>query len=187
MSYVIVTTAYNEEKYIRNTIESVLAQTERPYLWIIVDDGSTDQTASIVKKYCGQYSWIRYQYRKKIEGQTYYASNVHALLEGMQSLREISFDYLGVLDADITLPSDYYCSIMKVFSRIFSHSTCCIMVDISSGVQPDAYKPPITLPILVPTIRSIGILYSFSEASTPICAKPRAPPPLSTNPTFGFR
>ena len=55
MKYVIITPAYNEQKYIAMTIDSVIAQTVKPVLWVIVDDGSTDRTAKIVRSYTQQY------------------------------------------------------------------------------------------------------------------------------------
>jgi glycosyltransferase involved in cell wall biosynthesis len=39
VSYVLVTAAYNEERFIENTIQSVIAQECRPAEWNIVSDG----------------------------------------------------------------------------------------------------------------------------------------------------
>ena len=72
----IITPASNESGYIERTIESVLAQSILPQKWVIVDDGSTDDTADIIQKYAGQHNWIRYLYRDKEIGHTYYSSNV---------------------------------------------------------------------------------------------------------------
>ena len=47
----IVTPVFNGEKYIRDTIESVLSQTYTNIEYIIVDGGSTDKTLSIVSDY----------------------------------------------------------------------------------------------------------------------------------------
>lgn len=47
----IITPCYNGEKYIAETIESVLSQTYRDWEMIIVDDGSKDKSAEIIKKY----------------------------------------------------------------------------------------------------------------------------------------
>ncbi len=117
MKYVIVTPAFNEEKYISETIDSVLSQTILPLLWTIVDDGSTDQTADIIKRYAAQYHWIRYVNRTKDSRQSYYASNVFAIREGIKYLQSIDYDYIAVLDADISLPADYYQKIEEIFSH----------------------------------------------------------------------
>ena len=47
----IVTVVYNGEKYIENTIESILNQTYKNIEYIIIDGGSVDSTVSIIKKY----------------------------------------------------------------------------------------------------------------------------------------
>ena len=43
--------AFNAEKYIKDSIESVLNQTYKNFEFIIVDDGSTDHTQSIIRSY----------------------------------------------------------------------------------------------------------------------------------------
>jgi glycosyltransferase involved in cell wall biosynthesis len=50
----VVVAAYNREKYIRETINSVLSQTFNDYELIIVDDGSTDHTWEILQSYGDQ-------------------------------------------------------------------------------------------------------------------------------------
>jgi len=107
-SYFIITPAYNEEKYIGRTIESVIAQSVRPDRWIVVDDGSTDGTAKIVTSYATKYPWICYVFRPKVPGQSYYSSNVYAIAEGFRHLNGTKHDFVAILDADISLPPTYY-------------------------------------------------------------------------------
>jgi teichuronic acid biosynthesis glycosyltransferase TuaG len=56
----VITPIYNSEKYIDDTIESVLAQTYTNWEMLVVDDCSTDKSALVVKKYAGQDRRIKY-------------------------------------------------------------------------------------------------------------------------------
>lgn len=47
----VVMSVYNEEKYLKDTIESILGQTFTNFEFIIADDGSTDKTQDILKNY----------------------------------------------------------------------------------------------------------------------------------------
>lgn len=114
--YVIITAAFNESNFIEETLESVIRQTVLPYKWIIVDDGSTDSTEEIIKKYSSQYDFIQYHFREKLEGQAYFASNVEAIMDGYQKILDLEYDFLAILDADITLPEIYYEKIINYFS-----------------------------------------------------------------------
>jgi len=115
--FVMITPAFNEQEYLGQTIECVLQLTCLPDIWIIVDDDSRDKTASIIQEYAFNRSWIRYYRRRKIPGQSYYGSNVYAIMEGYEQIRDESFEYLAILDADITLPSNYYERLFAEFER----------------------------------------------------------------------
>jgi glycosyltransferase involved in cell wall biosynthesis len=117
MDYVIITPAYNEEKHIGQTIDSVLSQQILPKVWVIVDDGSTDGTADVIKRKAEQHTWIRYVFRPKTDGQTYFASSVYAILAGLEEISVIPFDYIAILDADISLFDSYYETIFQLFSQ----------------------------------------------------------------------
>jgi poly-beta-1,6-N-acetyl-D-glucosamine synthase len=113
--FVIVTPAFNEGTQIEETARSVLAQTVQPLRWVIVDDGSTDGTADVVRSLQARFPWIVYQSRRKEPQQAYFASNVYAIMAGVTSVRDLAYEFLAVLDADITLPPDYYEQILARF------------------------------------------------------------------------
>lgn len=85
----IITPAYNASKYIAETIESVLAQTYNNWELLIVDDGSTDNTAEVVKPYLGD-NRISYFYQKN--GKQGKARNL--------AISKSKGEYLAFLDAD---------------------------------------------------------------------------------------
>ena len=47
----VVTCTYNSAKTVRHTFESVLAQVDDIYEYIVVDGASTDETVEIIKEY----------------------------------------------------------------------------------------------------------------------------------------
>jgi glycosyl transferase family 2 len=73
----IVTPSYNQGKFIRATIESVLSQDYPQLEYIIMDGGSTDETASVVKDYASRLIFIS----EKDRGQS------HAINKGFRMAR----------------------------------------------------------------------------------------------------
>ena len=69
--------------------------------------------------------------------------------------------------------------------NIASQSTPDSIVSISSADMPVANEPPMSPPMLVPAMTSIGMWCSSSQRMTPTCAIPRALPPPRATPTFG--
>ncbi len=56
----VIIPAYNCEKSIRHTVDSIISSGLTDYEIIIVNDGSTDNTASVCNSFCSQYSFIKY-------------------------------------------------------------------------------------------------------------------------------
>jgi poly-beta-1,6-N-acetyl-D-glucosamine synthase len=115
-TYVLITAAYNEEAYIDGTINAVLSQTVRPARWVIVSDGSVDRTDEIVQRYTGEHSFIQFIRREK-DGAEGFASKVFALHTALESLSGAAYDFIGHLDADITLPASYFDELFRVFEE----------------------------------------------------------------------
>jgi glycosyltransferase involved in cell wall biosynthesis len=106
-SYVLITPARNEEAFIDKTIESVVHQTCLPLRWVIVDDGSTDETANIVESYLGRYEWISLL-RRPPRKERNFAGKVISFNEGLEHVRNLEFSYVGNLDADISFGHDHF-------------------------------------------------------------------------------
>jgi poly-beta-1,6-N-acetyl-D-glucosamine synthase len=106
MAYVLITPARNESAFIAATIDGVTKQTVLPAQWVIVDDGSTDDTASIVRTYAGRYPFIRLVSLRHERDRTF-SSKAVAFKAGVDALGQ-QYPYIGNLDADILLMPNYY-------------------------------------------------------------------------------
>jgi len=71
ISFTIATPVYNREDCIGRCIESVLNQTVLPFEMLLVDDGSTDGTKSVIKKYQQEHSIIKLFEAPKNGGENY--------------------------------------------------------------------------------------------------------------------
>jgi len=114
--FVLITPAKNEENLIGITIESVVNQTLRPSQWVIVSDGSTDRTDEIVRAAAATHSWIKLLPLPPRVGRNF-AAVVHATEAGIRELTTKTYAYIGLLDSDIRLPSDYFERVIAQFEK----------------------------------------------------------------------
>ncbi|MCP5066717.1 MAG: glycosyltransferase family 2 protein [bacterium] len=114
-SYVLVTAAYNEEEHIEETLKSVVAQTIVPRRWIVVSDGSTDGTDDIVSRYARDHSFIRL-IRVEKAAEHCFAAKVRALDHGFDELIGEAYDFIGILDADISFEATYFEGLLAHFA-----------------------------------------------------------------------
>lgn len=115
--YVLLTAARNEEEFIEGTLQSVTAQSRRPRRWVIVSDGSTDDTDRIIQAYEKQHDFIIFARRDNRSRGVDFARKVQALRQGEGMLEGLSFDFIGNLDADITFEADYFENLLKEFRK----------------------------------------------------------------------
>lgn len=115
-SLVLLSSCKNESAFIRLCLDSVASQSVLPLLWIIVDDGSTDDTAAIVESYLPRCPYLRLM-RRPPTGQRSFGSKDRAINEAYATLKDMAFDYVGILDTDVGLESkDYFRDILAAFA-----------------------------------------------------------------------
>lgn len=105
--YVLITPARNEGAHIAQTIESISSQTCAPLRWVIVNDGSTDDTRAIIECHAARSTSIVLVNLAR-SGNRGFAGKANAFRAGLRSVADLHYDYIGNLDADIMLAPDYY-------------------------------------------------------------------------------
>jgi poly-beta-1,6-N-acetyl-D-glucosamine synthase len=114
-SYVIITPARNEGQYLQQTIDCVTAQTLKPLEWIIVNDGSTDNTREIITAAEKQHPWIRGVHRADRGFRKAGGGVIEAFYEGYTSLAKRRWDFIVKFDGDLSFPPGYFASCLKRF------------------------------------------------------------------------
>lgn len=105
-AYVLVSPCKDEGKYIETTLKSIQAQTVKPVQWIIVDDGSTDDSVAIIQKYQSSMPFIKIVHRKT-EGRNVGPGVILAFNEGMKHI-DVPHDFICKFDVDLDLPPKYF-------------------------------------------------------------------------------
>jgi glycosyltransferase involved in cell wall biosynthesis len=103
---------YNAEKYLDKSIKSVLEQTEKDYELILVNDGSTDKSLDICKKWQNRYPDVIRVIDKENSG---------SLFTRRRCLEESKGDYLYIMDADDTLVNK---DMLKIIKSTIIQYTC---------------------------------------------------------------
>jgi poly-beta-1,6-N-acetyl-D-glucosamine synthase len=115
-TYVLLTAAHNEESFMEGTIQSVLGQTVRPKRWVIVSDNSSDRTDEIVERYARQHEFIRFLRITRAPGHSF-GAKVLALHQGCKLLEDVDYEFIGNLDADISLEGSYFGQLIDRFRQ----------------------------------------------------------------------
>ena len=110
--YCIVTPCRDEAKYARRTLDSVTQQSQLPDLWVIVDDGSKDETPQILDEYATRFPFIRVVRRTDRGDRKVGAGVIEAFYTGYDTIDESAFEYVCKLDLDLVLPPGYFAGLM---------------------------------------------------------------------------
>jgi glycosyltransferase involved in cell wall biosynthesis len=115
-SYVVVTPTRDEERTVEATIRSMVAQRVRPLRWILVDDGSTDRTPEILARHRAQHDWIEVVTRADRGHRALGGGVVDAFNLGLARVRELRWDFIVKLDADLVFEPNYFENLIARFA-----------------------------------------------------------------------
>src|SRR5947208_129039 len=106
--YCLITPCRDEAKFARRTLDSIANQTVPPALWVIVDDGSRDETPKILEEYAARLPYIRIIRRKDRGDRKLGGGVIEAFDEGFASINPSEFAYICKFDLDLEVPPRYF-------------------------------------------------------------------------------
>lgn len=115
--YCLISPARNEAEYIRETLDSVLAQTVLPKRWIIIDDGSTDETPEIIAQYAADHDFIEIHSRADRGRRALGGGVVEVFNQGLELLGDDPVEFVCKLDVDLILPPRYFERLLEEMKR----------------------------------------------------------------------
>lgn len=123
-TYVVISPCRNEARYMRHTLDTVIAQSVRPSKWVIVDDGSTDETPRILAHYAKRYPWIEVITRVDRGRRAVGPGVVEAFYTGYDAIDPDAYEFLCKLDLDLRLPPRYFEVLMRRMAENPLIATC---------------------------------------------------------------
>jgi glycosyltransferase involved in cell wall biosynthesis len=108
----------------RETLDSVVAQSLAPAEWVIVDDGSTDETPQILAEYAARHPWIKIVTRRDRGRRAVGPGVIEAFYDGYAAIAPREFEYLCKLDLDLRLPPRYFETLVERMEADPRIATC---------------------------------------------------------------
>ncbi|WP_373500723.1 glycosyltransferase family 2 protein [Desulfococcus sp.] len=147
--YVIVSPVKDEEKYISLTLQSVINQSIKPVLWIIVDDGSIDKTSEIINGFLAANTFIRYERNPKAGERKLAFAEIQAFNRGCRLIDSTDYDFIVKLDCDLSFDTNYFEQLLEKFRMDEK-------LGIASGVYLEPNRSGIWQEVIMPSYHAAG-------------------------------
>jgi poly-beta-1,6-N-acetyl-D-glucosamine synthase len=116
LTYAAVTPARDEEQNLRRLADSLLRQRLRPVRWVIVENGSSDNTASLARELAARHPWIELVHTEAGDMYDRTSPYMRAWHRGVEELAGAG-DLVVKLDADVSFGPEYFEGLTSAFER----------------------------------------------------------------------
>jgi glycosyltransferase involved in cell wall biosynthesis len=114
MRYYIVIPSHNEEEFIALTLQSLVDQTVLPAKIVVVNDNSTDNTATIVLEFASKFPFISLVNKTSDAIHLPGSKVIQAFQAGYETVDE-NYDLIVKADADLIFPNNYFETVISHF------------------------------------------------------------------------
>jgi glycosyltransferase involved in cell wall biosynthesis len=123
LKFYIIIPAHNEAEFIGQTLSSLTKQSLKPKKLVVVDDQSSDETASIVRKFSLEHPWISLVRTTSSEAHLPGSKVINAFQKGLEHLND-DYDVVCKFDADLIFPEHYLERLADHFSKDEKFGMC---------------------------------------------------------------
>ncbi|MEM9810596.1 MAG: glycosyltransferase family 2 protein [Pseudomonadota bacterium] len=123
-SYVLIGPCRNEAKFMRRTLDAIVQQTIKPAKFVIVDDGSDDETPDIVRQYAAKHDFIKLVQRENRGFRKVGGGVIEAFDYGLATIDLSDYAYLCKIDLDLDLPAGYFEDLIRKMEANPRLGTC---------------------------------------------------------------
>jgi poly-beta-1,6-N-acetyl-D-glucosamine synthase len=116
LTYAIITPARNEADMLGQLAVALRGQTRLPVRWVIVENGSSDQTVEVAEHIASESDWARLLVVRDAGQRKRGAPIVRALHAGFAAL-DVEPDVVVNVDADVTMEPDYFDRLLEAFAQ----------------------------------------------------------------------
>jgi glycosyltransferase involved in cell wall biosynthesis len=147
--YIVISPVKDEERHVEHTLRSMANQTVKPVKWIIVDDGSSDRTPSLIEQYRTENDFIQVIQNPPGRARQPGGGVVRAFNAGYEAVKSLEYDVIVKLDCDLSFEPDY-------FEKLLRRFTADPKLGIASGVYLEDLKDRGWTVISMPTYHAAG-------------------------------
>lgn len=114
----IVSPVYNEAGHLDRTAHAIVAQDRRPDRWVIVDDGSSDDTLAIAQRWARELPFVTVLSAPQSQGDVgpdrlALAKEARAFNLGLEAAGWRDFTHIGKVDGDVELPPSWFATLLE--------------------------------------------------------------------------
>lgn len=115
--FVVITPVRNEGAHFAETIASMVAQTMQPLRWVIVDDGSNDETGPLADRAAKEHDWIQAVHRADRGFRQQGTGVIQAFYEGFELCKNLPWQFAVKFDGDLSFENDYFEKCLARFAQ----------------------------------------------------------------------
>lgn len=114
-SYVLITPVRNEAVFLPKMIRSMEKQLFQPQEWVVVNDGSTDNTAEVLEDAAKRIPWMRVVHKPDRGSRAVGPGVVEAFYYGLERMQCTDYDFIAKVDGDIEFQPNYIETLLSYF------------------------------------------------------------------------